>query len=426
MTWRPSPFATRMAIIAGSAAVVRVVYVLLTKLDADACGEVVCGDAIYYSAQADVIADGRWFSDPFSPGMPAADHPPLTALIGSPASLLFDNSDGAQRLTMALVGVATVVMIGILGRRVAGERVGLLAAGLAALYPNLWVNDGLMMAESATALLVASILLALYRFHDQPGRWVAVGVGALCGLAVLARAEQGLLLPVAVLPTFLLTRRIGLGERILALLLAGVAAGLVVLPWTAYNLSRFEEPVLLSTNDGLTLLGANCDGVYTGPATGFWDIGCGTAVTADGDQSVVSGARRDAALEYISNHQRKLPSVVVLRVARTWSLYAPDQMVWFNVGEGRERMVSWAGFWAYLLLLPLAVAGAVLLRRRRRLLWPLVSTAIVVTLTSALFYGITRFRIPAEVAIVVLGAVAMEAVFDRIRDSSPAQEPVNA
>lgn len=409
MTWSSRSFAARMAIIAGSAALLRIAYVLLTKLGTDACGEAVCGDAIYYSAQADVIADGRWFSDPFSPGLPAADHPPLTALVGAPASFFFDNSDLAQRLTMAMVGVAAVIVIGLLGRRIAGERVGLLAAGIAALYPNLWVNDGLMMAESVTALLVAGVLLALYRYHDGPGTAMAAGVGALCGLAVLARAEQGLLLPLAVLPTVLLTRRISLGERVLAVLVAGAAAAVVLLPWVAYNLTRFEEPVLLSTNDGLTLLGANCDQVYSGPATGFWDYGCGTAVTAEGDQSVVSEARRDAAFEYFSNHQSRLPSVIALRVARTWSIYAPDQMVWFNVGEGRERAVSWAGFWAYLVLLPLAVAGAVILRRRQRLVWPLLSTAFVVTLTSALFYGIARFRIPAEVAIAVLAAVAIDA-----------------
>lgn len=426
MTWRPSSFAARMAVVTGAAAAIRVSYVLLTKVDVDACGEAVCGDAIYYSAQADVIADGRWFSDPFSPGLPAADHPPLTALLGSPASLLFDNSDLAQRLTMVIVGVAAVIVIGLLGRKVAGERVGLLAAGLAALYPNLWVNDGVMMAESATTLLVACVLLGLYRFHDEPSRMMALAVGAVSGLAVLARAEQALLLPLAVAPTFLLARRISIGERVVSVVLAGTAAVLVVLPWTAYNLSRFDEPVLLSTNDGLTLLGANCDPVYYGPATGFWNIGCGTAVTADGDQSVVSGERRDAAFDYLSHHQKRLPAVVVLRVARVWSVHAPGQMVWFNRGEGRESAVSWAGFWSYLALLPLAVIGAVLLRRRRRLLWPLLSTAVIVTLTSALFYGIVRFRIPAEVAIVVLAAVTIDAAIDRVRSAPPPGEPVAA
>jgi hypothetical protein len=37
----------------------------------------------------------------------------------------------------------------------------------------------------------------------------------------------------------------------------------------------------------------------------------------------------------------------------------------------------------------------------------------VVSLTGALFYGIVRFRIPAEVAIVVLAAVAADAVMRR-------------
>jgi hypothetical protein len=40
-----------------------------------------------------------------------------------------------------------------------------------------------------------------------------------------------------------------------------------------------------------------------------------------------------------------------------------------------------------------------------------------VTLTAALFYGLVRFRIPAEPALVVLSAVAIDAV---LRGRSPA------
>ena len=41
-------------------------------------------------------------------------------------------------------------------------------------------------------------------------------------------------------------------------------------PWVGFNLSRFEDPTFLATNDGQTLLGANCPGTYHGPATGMW------------------------------------------------------------------------------------------------------------------------------------------------------------
>ncbi|MET0914271.1 MAG: glycosyl transferase, partial [Acidimicrobiales bacterium] len=55
----------------------------------------------------------------------------------------------------------------------------------------------------------------------------------------------------------------------------------------------------------------------------------------------------------------------------------------------------------------------VTLRQRRRTIWPLLSTVIVVTVVSALFYGLLRFRAPAEVALVVLAAVALAALQER-------------
>jgi 4-amino-4-deoxy-L-arabinose transferase-like glycosyltransferase len=64
-------------------------------------------------------------------------------------------------------------------------------------------------------------------------------------------------------------------------------------------------------------------------------------------------------------------------------------------------------------LLPFAVAGAVLLLRRRARVWPLLSTAVVVVLTTALTYGQQRFRIADEPSLAVLAAVSVVAVVGR-------------
>ncbi len=56
----------------------------------------------------------------------------------------------------------------------------------------------------------------------------------------------------------------------IAILLAGIAT---LLPWSIYNANRFDESVFLSTNDGSTLLGANCDGSYY-REIGGWDLLC--------------------------------------------------------------------------------------------------------------------------------------------------------
>jgi hypothetical protein len=80
------------------------------------------------------------------------------------------------------------------------------------------------------------------------------------------------------------------------------------------------------------------------------------------------------------------------------------------VNEGRPVPASIAGLVMYYALLPLAATGVVVLRRRRRVQWPLLVPAAVLTVVAAVDYGIVRFRAPFEVSLVVLAAVALDAI----------------
>lgn len=409
-------FRWRLAAIALIAAAVRLAYVLIAKQGDDVCGQPLCGDAIWYSAQAQALADGQFFQDIFSSG-PAADHPPLTPVLLAPISFVVRDSILAQRLGIAAIGVLAVVLITLLARRVAGDRAAVLAGGMAALYPNLWLNDGVVMSEAPAAAATALLLLLLLRLREHPSTRNALLLGAIAGVATLARAELALLVPLVLLPP-LFARSGRTRTAIMLVGLVGAAAATVLTPWTAFNAVRFEHPVMVSTNDGITLLGANCDKVYRGGAIGIWvvpaaeafgDPECAPEVTRpNGDQSVVARIYRDAGLRYIAANIRDVPKVVVVRQARVWSAYETHQMWWYNQGEGRERIWSRVGEYAYKGLLVIAVVGLVTLRRRGAYLAPLVAPFAVVAVTATLFYGLVRFRVPAEVALVVLAAVGLD------------------
>jgi hypothetical protein len=78
----------------------------------------------------------------------------------------------------------------------------------------------------------------------------------------------------------------------------------------------------------------------------------------------------------------------------------------------------------YWLLVPVAVAGGVILRRRREVrLLPLVAMPVLVFIVTTLFYGLTRFRLPAEIAFVVLAAAALDQAWSWWRRPRP-QETV--
>ncbi|CAN5265635.1 hypothetical protein BH18ACT4_BH18ACT4_14240 [soil metagenome] len=423
---RDRRFALRLGVIALLALAVRVAYILMLERT-DRFG----GDAFYYHEQANLLADGRGFLEPYQlettgRELPSAYHPPLYPLFLAFVSLLASPATLAHQLASAVIGAATVVVTGLLGRRVGGPTVGWVAAAVAAVYPGLWISDALVMSETPTAFLVAVTLLGAYRHLDRPTRASALLLGAACGLAALTRGETLLLVPLVVLPVCL--RRSG-AATLLPYGHAALAVGAVAVllaPWVLRNLAVFERPVLVSTNDGTTLGSANCGATYGGDLLGFWNFGC-LDFPAREDESVARDHWRDRGLSYARDHLGRLPVVAAARVGRVWSLYRPLQMVRFDTIEGRDTRVSKAALAGFYVMVPAAVTGSLALRRRAVPVFPLAAMFVLVTVTAAAFYGITRFRITAEVPLVVLAATgAVEAtrrgrrrVRSRPRDGGP-------
>ena len=201
-------------------------------------------------------------------------------------------------------------------------------------------------------------------------------------------------------------------------LLVLVVTLVVLAPWVGFNLARFHDPTFVSTNDGLTLAGANCDSVYHGAAIGFWTMQSCADDPPPGDQSQVAAAFRRRGLHYMKEHAARVPLVVLTRIGRTWSLFRPLDMVKLNTGEDREATVTRLGLIAYYPTLLLAIGGVVVLwrRRSRAALWVLVVPAIIVTLNTVATYGLTRFRAGAEPSLALLAAVGIVELVRRTRD----------
>ncbi len=394
-------FGPWLAVITAVGAVWRLGYLLAFKLD----DPLLLNDSLYYSMQAGRNGDGDWFREALFE-LPGAEHGPLTPLWLTPWGLLPGDIIGWQRFATTVLGIATVAVIGLVGRRLAGALAGLVAAAIAAVYPNLWINDSLVMSESLACLLVAVALLVALDFDRQPGPGRAVALGVLAGLGALARSEIALFaVGFALLAWW---RAAGHPRRALLPVLVLGAAAVTVAPWTLYNLARFERPVLLSTNDGTTLLGANCDSTYYDDIGG-WDIGCVDVGLDDGttDGSVRSDVRRELAVDYALDHAERLPVVVAARLGRIVDAYGLSSLVALDVGEEKARWAVWAGIVSWWVLAVAAVVGWLALGRdtvTRRSRWWLVVPLVAVLLTTVLFYGAHRIRAPAEPVVVVLAA----------------------
>jgi 4-amino-4-deoxy-L-arabinose transferase-like glycosyltransferase len=398
-------FPAGLALIALFGLILRLAYALIVLHKTP-----VGGDGLEFHILANQLAGGDGYVQPLivSPGhVPTADKPPLYPMMLALPSLVGWKSLVAHRVVSCLMGAALVAGVGLLGRRVGGERVGLLAAALAAAYPLLVVLDGSLRSESLYAPLIAFTLLAAYRLVDRPGFGRAAVLGALVGLAALTRSEAlvlgGLLL---VLVALRLPRPAGLKYTATM----SVVAVLVLVPWVARNWHEFGQPVL-STNSGSLAYGANCHAAYYSGQIGSWPCYPRLAVAPGRDEADVSADLRDTGLTYAHDHAGRLPAVAAVRLLRSFDFWSPAEATRLEAGIGdRDLKVYRAGVAVYYLLLPLAVAGAVMLRRRGEPLGILLAPFALVVVVSIFGYGTPRFRVPAEIPLVVLAAVALAAI----------------
>jgi 4-amino-4-deoxy-L-arabinose transferase-like glycosyltransferase len=391
---------------------VRVAYILIVRHDVPPGG-----DSFFYHLGSRLLVEGHGFIEP-SPlingiSEQSASHPPLYLLYLAIPSSVGLTGPVSHMLWSSLIGVGTVVLVGLTGREVAGPRAGLIAAGLAAVYPNLWIFDGFVLAETmAMFTAILSVFLA-YRYLRTPTPWRAAALGLACGLAALARAELILLLPLLVLPCVLITRTIDLRKKLQWLVAAGLAALIPIGPWVTFNMARFDRPVFLSTGLEPTLVGANCDRTYYTDLIGYFSPDCTEGVfrtprNGGPDQSVRNDRLRRIAREYVWDHKARAPVVVLVRWGRITGLYRPAQQLKLDeVIEGRERWTALAALLSFYVVAALAITGGVILRRRRVKVFPLIVPVVIVLFAVALALGSNRYRASAEPALVVLAAVAI-------------------
>ncbi len=148
-----------------------------------------------------------------------------------------------------------------------------------------------------------------------------------------------------------------------------------------------------------------------------------------GDQSQQAIGFRRAAIDYISHHEGRLPVVVAARLGRIVEVFRPGQNLSLrefldHVGKSIAR----AALFSFYALALLSLGGAMILRRRRMSLFPLLAPIAVVLVTVAITYATPRFRTSAEVVLTVLAAVALDALVERVsvKGASRGARPASA
>ena len=247
------------------------------------------------------------------------------------------------------------------------------------------------MSETLLLLGIAVTLVLAYRFLDAPSPWLAVGLGIMSALLALTRAEQILVWAFLVVPLILSSRSVARRRRVEWLAIATASMVILLVPWTIYNLPRFQHVVILSDNSGFAVAQGNCDPAYYGPHIGSYVSACGALVKTT-EETVANQSEFRKGVAYAEHHPSRLPVVLFAREGRSFGFWNPFQQI--SIDSNWQRTPLWVnrmGLFTYWLLLVPALAGVVVMRRRRRALYPLLAFVATVVVATAATYGETRF-----------------------------------
>lgn len=382
----------------------------------------------YLARAANLLSAGVY--GPF-PDRPDAAFPPAYSLLLAAALALGGDAVISAKLVNGLLGIASVLLAGQLGRRLGGPRAGLAAAALVALLPRGILAAQILASENLLQPLVFSfLLLALPSPGSTRSLRRAAFAGVLIGLATLTRvAAYGLwvLWPIG---ARLSGRRGALREVALLLL----ALHVVLLPWAVRNRVTLGGWRWLTSTGGVNLFIGYHDGA-TGAWTPWWDELSRVRPGLDRrDVLAVDDAAAEMAREWILSHPLRAAKLVGKKL-RLLLFEGEQYVVFYSVSgrggapfpESREvlsvshplkesaKALELILSMAYFTTVGLGLLGLLRAWRRpageesgrsRAVLW-LGGSALYFVLIGALFFSATRFRWPAIDVLTVAAALGL-------------------
>jgi hypothetical protein len=393
--WLPVVFAVALAL--------RVAY-LLSVRDAYFFGHLLT-EAGRYHRWAGAILDG------LAPARPPFDEAPAYPYAVAALFAIFGRSVTPVAAVQAMLDAASCVGLGLLGRRLGGERAGWITGGLAAAYGPLIYFSAELLPATLQIFTVTAALVATPSATDAENgkRWLVAG--GTWAAALLVRSEVALALPVIWLHAWVLA-----GWRT-ALRAAAAPVALVALS-LGVNVASSGHWVPLTTGSGVNLwLGNNpsADGVSPFIHGELQQVADAVGERAK-NPAEADALFRAQAVDWMAAHPGAVVRLAWRKLAWTWTdreLPNTSDIDWETSHSWLFRLPVFPLHFG--LILPLAMAGALALGAAwRRQLWLLAPVAMALG-TSVLFFTNARFRLPLCLAALPLAGLALQRLWIWIR-----------
>jgi len=382
--------------------------------------EVVWPDGNRYERVALNLLEGEGFGDLVDNRRSVPTQPLLIAGVYS----VFGQSYGALRIVSAILGALTCAVAFLLGRRLFGVTVAVIAGLVLALYPHLVYLSALFeYPQTLGILFLLTFLLLLYQFSDSRKLSTLFFASVALGLTILTLPT--LLLFVPVFGLLALKRDDSLRRNLNYALVAAAGLAITVGSWTLRNYVAYDHVVVVNAASGANFWAANneayanwgkpgsvpmCGGPYgdTSYCREFREI------DADLQRRNLSRTEYVLALEKASWEQgmrfvRESPGRFVrlgsTKFLQLWSP-SPDAVNTGAARGGEKRALISAA--TYIPLLVLALIGLVMsAREHARKLIPIYLLMAVFVAPFTVFLPTMRYRLPIDCLFGIFAAVPL-------------------
>lgn len=192
---------------------------------------------------------------------PTAFWPPGTTFLHAPLYALFGIRYEPIIAMNIVFSVGIIWVTATLAARFWSQQTAVLSAVILAVWPTL-VMYPTILASELPFVFFTLLALDLWTHPRLADSSKALLAGLVLGFAALVR-PQALLLPMVYAAGLLLTSQMTLSAVISqarCVAMASIVMAVVISPWTWRNFQLYGEPVLISTNGGITLWMGNTPG----------------------------------------------------------------------------------------------------------------------------------------------------------------------
>ena len=393
-------------------------------------------DQVSYHHLAVRVLNGHGFSFglpwwPITPaGAPTAHWSFLYTLFLTAIYALVGIHPLVARLIQAVItGLLQPYLAYRIGETAFSRRVGIVAAGLTAVYAYFIYYDAALMTEPffitlVLAALYVTILIARRSTSakaDLPaGQMLRLSLllGLILGGAVLLRQLILLFLPILFLWLGWARRKQSLKLTLVSLLGATLVVALMILPFSIYNTSRFGHFVLLNTNSGYAFFWANHP-IY---GTHFQGILTGQSYQSlipvelrSLDEAALDQALLKRGLQFVLADPVRYVRLSISRIPVFFMFWpSKDSDLVSNLSRAASFGVLWP-FMLYGLYRSLVGEKLALAARLASPTFLLVVFAFAYTMIHLLSWALIRYRLPVDAVLVLFAGLALVDLAERVR-----------